>query len=679
MPTKTCFRHPGTPARRQCFNCRKPVCPACQLSLDHHIFCGDECHSAWTAKEKDKSVTKTKKAAADKKGVDALRREIEGLNELIGSLKERMEAVQAENTDLSLRVSAMFLKEQEVIEERDAAAELERKLSELRDRLEGLESADEAIRARLENSGEPVAAEAINRLDGLLARFAELERSHQELQREAREQAADNPASTLDERLVALEKSLAEAMTAFNQPDDSTQAALSKVEIAARRVLLLEAEQQKLREELVRARDETTSVTLQELDGVKKRLRAYEQARIKSSPRRQRQDRQKMMAAGAVLIVLVLALTAILISNFRSGRTAPAAVPNHDDTTLTNSADNIVYDDLEPLLAPPVLDLGAERLALEKNLADIAGYAPGAVSVTLFVNNKKVAQQVVSEHGFEFSAVPLEAGLNLVQVRASDEAGNEAYSMAQVIERVSQVAARVRETLGLNRMRGPRKSGYLSLTIDAGSTNRRSEKILAVLREKGIKTTFFLTGQFIEKYPETVMQIVADGHEVGNHTYNHPHLTTFERNRRHYTAPGVTREVFQEQLLRTRKLFEDLTGKSMVGWWRAPYGEQNEEIRQWAEEIGFRHVDWTRTPVNCDMLDWIADPGHGKYLNAEAMHRRFLSIDGGRGGGAGGAIILMHLGSDRKADFMDEILPPAIDSLRERGYEFISVTGLFAQ
>ena len=160
------------------------------------------------------------------------------------------------------------------------------------------------------------------------------------------------------------------------------------------------------------------------------------------------------------------------------------------------------------------------------------------------------------------------------------------------------------------------------------------------------------------------------------------HAKWLEKNFSRYVSQHVISqmgEMSEEELLRTRKLFEDLTGKTMSGWWRAPYGEQNEEIRQWAEEIGFRHVDWTRTPVNCDMLDWIADPRHQRYFNAEAMYQRFLSIDGGRRGGAGGAIILMHLGTDRKDDFMDEILPRAIDSLRERGYEFTSVTHLFAQ
>ena len=250
--------------------------------------------------------------------------------------------------------------------------------------------------------------------------------------------------------------------------------------------------------------------------------------------------------------------------------------------------------------------------------------------------------------------------------------------MAQVIERLNQEVARVRETLGLDRMRGSRKSRMLALTIDAGSTNTRSEKILAILRAKGIKTTFFLTGQFIERYPDTVRQIVADGHEVGNHTYDHPHLTTYEQNRHQYTSPGITRELFQEQLLRTKKLFEDLTGKKMTPWWRAPYGEQNEEIRQWAEEIGFRHVDWTRTPVNFDMLDWISDPAADHYLEAESLYQRFLSIDCGPNGASGG-IILMHLGSDRKRDFMDEVLPRAIDSLRERGYVFTNISSMFSR
>jgi peptidoglycan/xylan/chitin deacetylase (PgdA/CDA1 family) len=529
MP-KTCYRHPSTPARRRCFQCHKPICAACQRSLDHHIFCGEQCHLVWAGTEKDRQLTRTKKDAAETRTLDSIRAEVQGLNELLANVHQKVEEVAAENTGLDQRLSRLFLETQDLRQEKD---------------------------------GRP---------EPLLASLAELH----------------------------------------------------------------------------------------------------------ARPRRPR-ERRYLLGALLLAVLAAAAVTAIILHSRRAETPPPVAATAPGDTAATAAAPNIVYDDLEPLLAPPTLDLGSQKLALEKSQADIGGYAPGAVSVTLFLNNRRVADRVVAERGFAFEQVPLDPGLNLIQVRATDGSGNEAYSMAQMIERLTPTAARVRETLGLNRMRGPRAGGFLALTIDAGSTNRRADRILAILREKGIKTTFFLTGQFIERFPETVRAIMADGHEVGNHTYDHPHLTTFERNRRQLTSPGVTRERLQEELLRTAKLFTDLTGRKMTPWWRAPYGEQNEEIRQWAEEIGVKHVDWSRTPTNFDMLDWVADPGDRHYLDAEGIYNRFLGLDRGRPGAANGGIILMHLGTDRKRDFLDEALPRAIDSLRERGYNFISVSEMFSR
>src|SRR3990170_4037126 len=93
----------------------------------------------------------------------------------------------------------------------------------------------------------------------------------------------------------------------------------------------------------------------------------------------------------------------------------------------------------------------------------------------------------------------------------------------------------------------------------------------------------------IERYPELVKKMAEDGHEIGNHTMTHPHLTTFEKNLKQQTLPGVDREFIIRQLKETAKIFRELTGKDMIPYWRAPYGEQNAEIRQWAYKAGFTH------------------------------------------------------------------------------------------
>jgi peptidoglycan/xylan/chitin deacetylase (PgdA/CDA1 family) len=323
--------------------------------------------------------------------------------------------------------------------------------------------------------------------------------------------------------------------------------------------------------------------------------------------------------------------------------------------------------------------MGGEWLTLKDGKVDISGYAPGAVRAFLYLNNRETGGTTVEDQGFVFRQVPLDYGVNVIEVKVMDDAGGEANSMAGIVERESQSMAKVREDSVLNRQRGPRELPWLALTIDAGASNQRAEKILDVLRAKGIVTTFFLTGQFIERYPELTKRIVADGHEVGNHTYDHPHLTTYEQNRRHYTSPGVTRELVQTELLKTKDLFEKLTGAHMVGYWRAPYGEYNSDILAWAKQAGFKHVDWTRTPLNFDMLDWVADEDNGYYLTGQGLLHRLTGIDRGVSGGANGGIILMHLGTDRRKDFMDEVLPQAIDALRQRDYKFVTISRMFSR
>jgi peptidoglycan/xylan/chitin deacetylase (PgdA/CDA1 family) len=340
---------------------------------------------------------------------------------------------------------------------------------------------------------------------------------------------------------------------------------------------------------------------------------------------------------------------------------------------------NIVYDDIETPLQSPTLEIGAEWLTLSDGKVDITGYAPGAVHAYLYLNNKEIEYRAVEEREFRFEQAPLEYGVNVIEVKVVDEFGNEANSMASIIDRESRSMAKVRYNPSTNRMRGPRHRPYIALTIDAGASSRRAEKVLDVLRDKDIITTIFLTGRFIERYPDIVQRIVAEGHEVGNHTYSHPHLTTFENSGRHHTSPGVTKETMSFELIRTKELFENLTGTPMSQWWRAPYGEHNREILAWAAQFGFKHVDWTRSPVNHDILDWVSNIKNRYYLDGKELLKRLTGIDNGVPGRANGGIVLTHLGSDRKKDFLDEILPEAIDELRNRDYKFVTVSRMFSR
>jgi peptidoglycan/xylan/chitin deacetylase (PgdA/CDA1 family) len=227
-----------------------------------------------------------------------------------------------------------------------------------------------------------------------------------------------------------------------------------------------------------------------------------------------------------------------------------------------------------------------------------------------------------------------------------------------------------------NFTRGSRERPEIVLSFDAGSSSRGTAEILDVLEAHDIRTTIFLTGQFIEREPDLVRRIVAEGHEVGNHTWSHPHLTSFARNRSQRTLGHVTRSFFLDQLKRTEEAFNRVTGRHMAPYWRAPFGEENNEIRGWAAEAGYLHVGWTSgRKSNLDALDWVSDPDSPIYYDPEALTRRLMRFGETNGTTLNGGIILMHLGSDREAAHrLDRALPELIAGLRSRGFRLVSVS-----
>jgi peptidoglycan/xylan/chitin deacetylase (PgdA/CDA1 family) len=523
-PTSVCYRHPEQSAKRKCFQCKKPVCPACQVQLDHHIFCGEECYQAWLAKPakpKNRPAPRRKKPPAP----------------------------------------------------------------------------------ALPPVPEPVAAEPKPADPGPDAKIGPL--IQEEIQRLA-----------------------------------------WSVEVLRGQLEGLERDQKK----------------------TDQKLRDQEQ---------QNRAHRRTSLIPFLIVGLLLSGTYFVRAMIMPSKSAsPAKVPAPSSYDVEYPAS--LADDPGAGGAPD-LELPAAGRKLENNRITLFGAAPGAVSVRLLQNGEVAAGAAVDQGEFSFPNIALGPGLNAFQIEATDAKGRKSYSLARFLDRISRAVARVPALQGLNFMRGPRERSELVLSFDAGSSDRQAEAVLDVLKAERITTTVFLTGQFIERYPDLVRRIVADGHEVGNHTYSHPHLTTYEQNGRQGTRSSVDREFLQNELKRTAALFEKVTGRPMTGWWRAPYGEHNGEIRHWAEEAGFKHVDWTHGPdgKNYDMLDWVADARSRHYLKAEQLHRRLVGLDNGRPGAANGGIILMHLGTDRQQDFPAAILPQAIEALRAKGYRFVTVTELF--
>ncbi len=555
--------------------------------------------------------------------------------------------------------------------EKESVEELEAALSNLEASLAAAEEWRRSFEREVSEELKPGLENAASELERLLERVGEVDKEVSKLRPPA------EAARLFESRLTALELALSSQVAgAFGEGSPGR---------GFRGVEEIRSEIVELKKKIKKAFDDSTAFTSGELEVVRNRLAAVEQARavperplgaasirdrLSSTPRR------RLVTAAAAALFILGSLSGAAIWRWSGGGSPGSASLGE---LAYSSATNVVYDPSEQPLSSPTLDLATERVSLSRGKADVTGYSPGASRAFLYLNNREVDYCEVEEQGFAFRDVPLEYGVNVVEVKVVDEFGNEANSMASILERMSNRVAKVKTTSAINRMRGPRDMPHLALTFDAGASDRRAEKILDILRQQGIVTTFFLTGRFIEKYPAIVKRIVADGHEAGNHTYSHPHLTTFEKNRRHTTAAGITKDKLQQELLKTRRLFESLTGASMSQWWRAPYGEHNREILSWAEEAGFRHVDWTRTPKNHDMLDWVSDEGSRYYLDSGELLARLTAIDSGVAGRANGGIVLMHLGTDRERDFLDKVLPEAIERLRERDYQFVTVSRMFSR
>lgn len=312
----------------------------------------------------------------------------------------------------------------------------------------------------------------------------------------------------------------------------------------------------------------------------------------------------------------------------------------------------------------------------------LSGTAPAGALVVVFEEDRWAGASLAGPAGWGLrldrpaDSAPLPSRLQVVALVGGKPVGLAEWSRpGEPVEPVT--VGRPSPPRARDIMRGPAGRRELALTLDAGSSDTGATEILDVLRAEGVQATIFLTGEFIRRFPAVVRRAVADGHEFGNHTWDHPHLTRFAETRRHDTRDGVDRRFLEDQLARTAAEFETATGRRMSRWWRAPFGEHNGEIRRWAADLGWTHVGWTRGPdFGMDSLDWVSDEASRNYESGDEIVDRLLEFDTRVPGGADGGIILMHLGTDRTAARLDASLPRLIAGYRARGLSFVTVSQL---
>lgn len=288
--------------------------------------------------------------------------------------------------------------------------------------------------------------------------------------------------------------------------------------------------------------------------------------------------------------------------------------------------------------------------------------------INVWQNDYPLLGQPILKTGNRIFPIELDYGRNRLRIAVWDAKQNLVYNdYFEIIYRNPVV-----DLLSRSVERGSLEYPRLALTFDGGSSAAGTEEILTALEQRGIKTTLFLTGQFILKFPEFVTRMLEAGHEIGNHTFDHPHLTTWEGNGEHITRDNVNREFVQKQLTQTDSVFHELTGRHLAPYWRAPFGEYNRQILHWAAECGYMHVRWTQ---GFDTFDWVEDKDSPIYKSPHEVFDHIIEKDNEKQN-LNGAIVLMHLGSNRSNDQVYTIVPDLIDELRSRGYAIVPISEL---
>ncbi len=186
------------------------------------------------------------------------------------------------------------------------------------------------------------------------------------------------------------------------------------------------------------------------------------------------------------------------------------------------------------------------------------------------------------------------------------------------------------------------------LTFDAGYENGNVEKILDVMKERGVSGAFFVLGNLVTKNTALVNRMADDGHLVCNHTNVHPDMTK-----------KASIEEFKAELDALEALYKEYTGREMAKYFRPPEGRFSEKTMIYANELGYKTVFWSFAYADWDNNAQMS-PNAAKQKMLENMHN--------------GAVILLHPTSATNAQILGEV----IDELKAQGYRFGTLDELTA-
>lgn len=194
---------------------------------------------------------------------------------------------------------------------------------------------------------------------------------------------------------------------------------------------------------------------------------------------------------------------------------------------------------------------------------------------------------------------------------------------------------------------GKREEKTIALTFDDGPHPKYTAEILEILAQYHIRATFFVIGQNLELFPTAARQLIASGNEIGNHTYNHPHMSALD-------TAGL-----QKEIKKTNDILQKM-GAKPAALFRPPEGKRSVPHLTVISDMKYKTVLWS-----VDTHDWAHTPSSDIVENV-LTHVK------------GGDIILFH-------DFVSKpnttitALKQLIPELLSRGYRFVTVSELIGQ
>lgn len=181
----------------------------------------------------------------------------------------------------------------------------------------------------------------------------------------------------------------------------------------------------------------------------------------------------------------------------------------------------------------------------------------------------------------------------------------------------------------------------VSLTINCAWNAEDIDKILETLEQQQVKVTFFMVGDWIEKNENAAKKIYQAGHELANHSYNHPHVNNLNYDKN------------LEQINKCSELIKCITEHQST-LYRGPYGEYNDTVLQAAKDSKHKTIQWS-----IDTLDYKSLTGEQMWERIEPKLEK-------------GSIILMHNGTENTANSLEFI----IANIKKKGYDIVPVSDL---